>query len=105
MCLDYLKLDKDHEDPVWEASDSKLDKGSLTYADDHFYCYGQDKGTCVLIEANPKEWKESGRFEIPQKSKFPRRSGAIWTHPVVANGKLFLRDHELIFCYDVKGLD
>ncbi len=103
MCLDYLKMDKDTEGPVWKSD--KLEKGSLTCADGHLYCYGQKKGECVLVEPNPKEWKESGRLEIPRKTKFPRKSGAIWTHPVVANGKLFLRDHELIFCYDVKGLD
>ena len=33
----------------------------------------------------------------------PRLGGKIWTHPVVANGKLFLRDEDLIFCYDVKA--
>lgn len=103
VCLDYLKLDKDKEDPVWKSS--KLDKGSLVYADGLFFCYGQGKGVCAMIEATPKEWKELGRFEIPQKSKTPRKSGAIWTHPVVANGRLFLRDHEYLFCYDVKGLD
>jgi len=31
-----------------------------------------------------------------------RKSGKIWTHPVVADGKLYLRDQDLIFCYDVK---
>jgi hypothetical protein len=103
MCLDYLKLDKDKEDPVWKSS--KLDKGSLTFADGRFYCYGQGKGICALVEANPKEWTESSRFEIPRKTKFPRKQGAIWTHPVIANGRLYLRDEELIFCYDVKGLD
>ena len=103
MCLDYLKLEKDVEEPVWK--NNKLEKGSLSFASGHFYCYGQKKGECVLVEANPKEWKESGHFEIPQKTKFPRKSGGIWTHPVIANGKLFLRDNELIFCYEVKGLD
>lgn len=103
MCLDFLKITPEMEEPIWKSS--KLDKGSLTYADGHFYCYGSKAGTCVLIEANPKEWKESGRFDIPKKSQFPRRSGAIWTHPVVANGRLYLRDHEMLFCYDIKGLD
>lgn len=104
LCLDYLKLDKDNEAETWKSD--KLDKGSLTFADGHFYCYGQKKGTCVLIEASPKEWKETGRFELPKKSAFPRRSGLIWTHPVVANGKLYLRDHELLFCFEVqKRLD
>ena len=30
-------------------------------------------------------------------------SGRVWTHPVVANGRLYLRDQELVFCYDVKA--
>ena len=102
MALDFRNLTADKEDPAWKSN--KLEKGSITFGDGCFYCYSQ-KGTCALIDANPKEWKELGRFDIPAKSKFPRKSGAIWTHPVVANGKLFLRDHELLFCYDVKGLD
>ena len=96
VCFEYKS---EATDPVWESKD--LDKGSLVAADGRLYCYGQSKGTCVLVEASPKEWKESGRFEIPEKSQSPRRQGMIWAHPVVANGKLFLRDHELLFCYDV----
>ena len=103
LCLDFLKLTKDNDEPAWKSN--KLDKGSLTFADGHFYCYGQNKGTCALVEANPKEWIEKGRFEIPKKSQFPRRAGQIWTHPVVANGRLYLRDHELLFSYDVKSVD
>ena len=96
VCFEYLT---DATDPEWESK--ALDKGSLVAADGHLYCYGQTKGTCVLVEASPKEWKETGRFDIPEKSKSPRRDGAIWAHPVVANGKLYLRDHELLFCYDI----
>jgi len=108
MCLDYLKMETDKEDPLWKSD--KLSKGSLIYADGQFYLYSDVKkdkdlfGTCVLIDANKKEWKESGRFVLPQMTQHPRRSGRVWTHPVVANGKLFLRDHELLFCYDIKGL-
>jgi len=29
--------------------------------------------------------------------------GKIWTHPVIANGHLYLRDQELVFCFDVKA--
>jgi outer membrane protein assembly factor BamB len=90
---------------VWESK--KLGKGSLTCADGQFYCYSENDGTVVLVEANPKEWKENGQFTIPQKSKLPRPPqqprNNIWTHPVVANGRLYLRDQELIFCYDVKN--
>lgn len=87
-------------------SERKLGKGSLTFADGNLYCYAEDKGEVALIEASPKGWNEKGRFTIPQRSKLPfppnRRAGNnVWTHPVVANGKLFLRDQEFIFVYDV----
>jgi outer membrane protein assembly factor BamB len=86
----------------WNEPSRTLGKGSLTYADGHLYCYSEDNGTCVLAEASAKGWKETGRFKIPQQTKHKRKGGQIWTHPVVANGKLYLRDQELIFCYDIK---
>jgi outer membrane protein assembly factor BamB len=85
---------------VW--SSSKLDKGSLTCADGKLYCYGESSGTVVLVDASPNGWTESGRFTIPQKSAQRKDSGRIWTHPVVANGRLYLRDRELLFCYDLR---
>jgi outer membrane protein assembly factor BamB len=81
--------------------EKKMEKGSVTCADGHLYLYGEKTGAAVLIEANPKEWKETGRFTIPRKSADTKHQ-AIWTHPTVANGRLYLRDQELIFCYDVK---
>jgi outer membrane protein assembly factor BamB len=94
----------DSGDIVWPEKDrTKLagNSGSLTYADGHLYCY-QDNGTVALVEASPDGWKETGRFPIPQKTKRPRKGSSIWTHPVVANGKLYLRDQDLIHCYEVK---
>jgi outer membrane protein assembly factor BamB len=85
---------------VWEAK--KLDKGSLTYADGHFYCYGERDGTAVLIKATTEGWEESGHFKIPHQTQQPRGAGHIWTHPVVANGRLYLRDQDLIFCFNIK---
>ena len=87
-------------DIVW--SDKSLEKGSLTCADGHLYCYGQKNGECVLIDASPKGWHERGRLKIPRQTMIRSSKGGIWTHPVVAQGKLFLRDQDLIFCYDVK---
>jgi outer membrane protein assembly factor BamB len=85
----------------------KLKGGSLTCAGGRLYLYGEEDGTVVLLEPNPKGWKEHGRFEIPQQSQVPekRRTSSqakIWTHPVVANGRLYLRDQEYLFCYDVR---
>jgi outer membrane protein assembly factor BamB len=89
-------------DVAWNEPARTLAKGSLTYADGRLYCYSENDGTCVLAEATPTGWKEDGRFKIPQQTKHQRKSGHIWAHPVVANGKLYLRDQEFIFCYDVK---
>jgi hypothetical protein len=67
------------------------------------YLYGQNDGTVVLIDPNTKDFTETGRFKIPETTKKERQSGKIWTHPVVSNGKLFLRDLDLVFCFDVSS--
>lgn len=87
---------------VWEEK-RKLGKGALTCAEGRLYLYSEGDGTCVLIEATPAGWKESGRFTIPRETKLDRKAGQIWTHPVIANGRLYLRDQDLLFCFDVKG--
>ncbi len=84
------------------GENSKLGKGSVTCADGHLICYSESKGECVLVEASPKGWNETGRFTLPEKSQLPRK-GMFWTHPVVSNGKLYLRDQDLIFCFDIKA--
>jgi outer membrane protein assembly factor BamB len=97
VCFDFKK---GGDEPVW--AEKKFGKGSVAYADGHLYCYSEKDGEVVLVEASPKGWKETGRFTIPEKST-PRPGGSIWTHPVVANGKLYLRDHQHLFCYNVSA--
>jgi outer membrane protein assembly factor BamB len=81
---------------VW--SEKKLGKGSITYADGHFYLRDEgSRGTVVLIEASPEAYKEKGRFAQPDRSE--KNS---WPHPVVAGGKLYLRDQDVLLCYDLK---
>lgn len=80
-----------------------VEKGSIAFADGRIYCYGEDTGKVVLAEASPKGWKEHGSFKIPQETQMERKRGKIWTHPVIADGKLYLRDQDLLFCYDVKA--
>jgi outer membrane protein assembly factor BamB len=100
VCLPFLeKGDEDGPKPAWTSK--KLDKGSVSYADGHLYCYGQGKGDVVLVRADPKDWIEDGRFTIPEHSSLRPKSGKVWAHPVIANGKLYLRDFEWLFCFDV----
>ena len=79
-----------------------LGAGSLTYADGRLYCYAENDGTAALVEASPGGWKETGRFRIPASSAQRKPSGKIWTPPVVAGGRLYLRDQELLFAFDLK---
>lgn len=82
----------------WQNKD-KLGKGCLLYADGHFYLRQEDgKGPVVLIEASPDGFKEHGRFDQPHRS-----SANSWPHPVIAKGRLYLRDQDVLLCYDVKA--
>ncbi len=71
-------------------------KGAVTFADGHLYVRSEN-GPVALVEANPEEYREVGRFDQPNRS-----NKNAWAHPVVANGKLYLRDDDILLCYDVK---
>jgi outer membrane protein assembly factor BamB len=86
---------------VWGHRDFR--KGAIAYADGKLYCLEEGSGTLVLAEASPAGWKEHSRFTLEPQSNIRSSSGRIWTHPVIANGKLYLRDQDLIYCYDIKG--
>lgn len=75
--------------------DRSVGKGSLTYADGHLYAFSEN-GVVGLVEANPTAYREKGRFQIQQGSL------PTWTHPVVAGGRLYLRDQDTLYAFDVR---
>ena len=79
-----------------------LGKGAIAYADGRFYCLGEGDGRVILIEATRKVGHPKENLQFPP-NQAEKSKGKVWTHPVIANGKMYLRDQELIFCYDVKG--
>jgi outer membrane protein assembly factor BamB len=87
----------------WRSGGRSLGVGSLTCADGRLYCLAEDSGTVALLAASPKGYQELGRFRLPQESKRRQPAGKVWTHPVVAGGRLYLRDQELLFCFDIKA--
>jgi len=87
---------------AWRERDA-FGKGAIGYADGMLYCLDEQTGTVVLIEASPEAWIEHGRFTLEPQTEIRSPSGGIWVHPVIANGKLYLRDQEFLFCYDVKA--
>jgi outer membrane protein assembly factor BamB len=77
--------------------DRKGPKGSVAYADGRIYLRGEN-GELVLIEPNRDEIVVRGRFDQPNRTRSP-----AWAHPVIANGKMYIRDQETLYCYDVKA--
>jgi outer membrane protein assembly factor BamB len=88
----------------WESKRRALGPGSLIAADGLLFCLGQegDPGDVALLAAAADKYVQKGRFRLPEGSKLRKPSGRIWTHPVLSDGRLYLRDQELLFCYKVK---
>jgi outer membrane protein assembly factor BamB len=93
VCLDYKT-----GDVLWdERGTGRATKGSIALADGRIY-YRTEEGPIMLIEPSRKEFLQRGRFDQPERTQAP-----AWSHPVVANGKLYIRDQDLLLCYDVKA--
>lgn len=93
-------IDMKTGDVLWNERDSdkrRAEKGSMAFADGRIY-YRTEDGDVLLIEPNRKEYIEHGRFEQPDRTRQP-----AWTHPVVANGKLYIRDQDTLYSYNVKA--
>lgn len=88
---------------VWNERGRDTQKGAVHYADGMLYCLDESRGSVFLVEATPERYREHGRFELPQKTTLREGTrGKVWTHPVVINGRLYLRDQDYVFCYDVR---
>lgn len=80
-------------------------KGSVTYADGRLYALAED-GLMSLLEPTDTAFQVRGQFHLrdsgdgqPGKGKANKD---VWAHPVVCNGRLYLRDHDTLFCYDIR---
>jgi outer membrane protein assembly factor BamB len=76
--------------------DRSVGKGSVIYAEGNLYCQGED-GTIGLVEATREAYREKSRFQI-SRGAFP-----MWTLPVIANGRLYIRDQDTLYSYDIKA--
>jgi len=89
-CLDFQT-----GETLWR--DRNGPKGSLLLADGRLYLRSEE-GEVLLVEPSREGFVERGRFEQPDRSSVP-----AWAHPVVANGKLYIRDQGLLLCYDISN--
>jgi outer membrane protein assembly factor BamB len=83
----------------WQEGD--LGPGSVLYADGRLYFHGES-GEVRLIEATPEAYREHGRFTPPDRPEHVRPREVAWAYPVVANGRLYIRDLGTLWCYDVR---
>lgn len=83
---------------VWQ--DRCVGKGAITAADGMLFVRGDaDKGSSIaLVEASPDGYKEKGKFAQPSPS-----GKNTWAYPVVFGGRLYLRDQDMLYCYNVAG--
>jgi outer membrane protein assembly factor BamB len=94
ICLDFKTGSVNWDE---RNGTKRVAKGSVVLADGRIY-YRTESGTVLLIEPNPKAYTERGRFEQPDRSQ-----QTAWSHPVIANGKLYIRDQDVLLSYDVKA--
>jgi outer membrane protein assembly factor BamB len=68
---------------------------AVMYADGRLY-YRYQNGVVILVEASPAGYKERGSFTIPDATQ------PSWPHLTVADGKLYVREQDAVYCYDVR---
>jgi len=84
----------------WE--ERAMGTASLCYADGRLYLHGEN-GEIGLVEPSPEAYREKGRFTPPGQPARLNQMEKAWTYPVVANGRLYVRDQGTLWCYDVSG--
>jgi outer membrane protein assembly factor BamB len=89
-CVDWETGKSLYEEP-WAGKG----KGSIIFADKMLYCYDEKAGFVGLV-------KPAGKFDVVSQFKIKKGSGPYWAHPVIDNGKLYVRHGEALMVYALK---
>jgi outer membrane protein assembly factor BamB len=79
-----------------------LGAASLCFADGRLYMHGEN-GEVALVQPLPEGYRTQGRFTPPGPPKRTNNMEKAWAYPVVAGGRLYLRDHGCLWCYDIRA--
>ncbi|HZZ72779.1 MAG TPA: PQQ-binding-like beta-propeller repeat protein [Pirellulales bacterium] len=93
LCVDFKT-----GDVKWQ--ERGVGAASICFADGDLYLHGE-KGEVALVEASPEAYHEKGRFTPPDSPD--RGKAQAWTYPVVANGRLYIRDLGVLWSFDIKA--
>ena len=80
---------------------SKRGPGRSAAADGRLYLHGEN-GEVALVEATPEAYRELGRFTPPNPPERANQMEKAWAYPVIADGRLYIRDTDCLWCYDIK---
>jgi outer membrane protein assembly factor BamB len=80
----------------WKERGAGRNSASVAAADGRLYFLFAD-GTMSLVKANPEKYEEVGAFKIGEVKR------PAWAHPVILDGKLYVRNQDQILCYDIKA--
>lgn len=92
LCVDFKS-----GDIKWE--NRSVGAASLCYADNRLYLHGENNEVALIV-ATPESYQEKGRFTPPNPPE--RGRNKAWAYPIVANGRLYIRELGTLWCYDVK---
>jgi outer membrane protein assembly factor BamB len=81
----------------WKKRGVGRGSASVAAADGCVYFHYAD-GTVALVKASPDAYHELGKFKVPGTGERPS-----WSHPVIAEGRLYLRESDAILCYELKA--
>ena len=95
--LGWVAVDAETGKPAQVKAAIDLSDGSVIYADGRFYCLTV-RGLMTLQELTPAGLRTAGTFQLKTEGK----GQDAWAHPVVCQGRLFLRYHDTLYCYDVR---
>jgi outer membrane protein assembly factor BamB len=95
LCVDFKSGEL-----KWE--EKALGAASLCVADGRLYLHGEN-GEVALVEPSAAGYREKGRFTPPAQPKRLNQMEKAWAYPVVAGGRLYIRDQGSLWCYDVKA--
>lgn len=97
----WMAQDMMSGETLWEEKIGRDGSGSIAYADGRLYCYYDRDGSLFLVEPSRQGWQLKGQLKLPQETSLAREKGAIWAHPIIADGMLIIRDQDLMFAYDI----
>jgi outer membrane protein assembly factor BamB len=92
MCIDFESGEVRWEERI-------PDSASMCFADNRLYLH-LNNGDVMLVESSPEAFREQGKFSPPNQPD--RGKAKAWAYPVVANGRLYIRDLGSLWCYDLR---